>query len=49
MNFEPTEQVTLFKFSDSVQLKSHKLSGETGWIQMRVQTEALLNRKYKHW
>ncbi len=24
MNFEPTEQVTLFKFSDSVQLKSHK-------------------------
>ncbi len=26
MNFEPTEQVTLFKFSDSVQLKSHKYS-----------------------
>ncbi len=26
-----------------------RVSGETGWIQMRVQTEALLNRKYKHW
>ncbi len=26
MNFEPTEQVTLFEFSDSVQLKSHKYS-----------------------
>ncbi len=26
MNFEPTEQVTLFKFSDYVQLKSHKYS-----------------------